>query len=505
MATLAITYSELRRYIGRFLGYSRSTSDINAEKAWKTDVDDVIRSGMREFYFYRAAEGVEPGHVWSFLQKSGSLSVTAGDREITMPSDFSRMVDGFTYGYGTNKTSLAAIGSREVLSLYANSDVSGTPLYYAIQASSSGTAYVATIYPKAAADVTFSYRYAFDAPAVDSGSTSPLGGALHAETILESCLAAAEKQMNPEKGPGIHHLRFVECLKASLTSDKQYNTAGAEEGAWPLDEVDGTVTDLTINKVYLMRLIGRKMGHGENDGAWNHKQASEVSEVLRQGMRGFYSPVIAPGETNVHSWSFLEPVGYLAFEAGKDTYDLPEDFSMMNGPMTYQPGAAVLYPPVNIVGEAMVRRYMQSSGYTGRPTIGAVRVKDLSVEEGTRYELIVQPTPDQDYPVIFPYRANPMLVSKKTDLPLGGQAHHQTLIESCLYAADSFMGEQSLHQGKFMECLRASVSYDKEASSPPHLGYNGDGSDQYGSNRDWHDMDENLVGYYNSDGVEYST
>ena len=106
MATLSITYAELRRYIGRFLGYSRSTTAIDADSDWDTDVEDILRSGMREFYFYRAAEGIEPGHTWSFLIKKTTISVSSGDTSISLPSDFSKMEDGFTFSAGSEQMTM---------------------------------------------------------------------------------------------------------------------------------------------------------------------------------------------------------------------------------------------------------------------------------------------------------------------------------------------------------------------------------------------------------------
>lgn len=47
----------------------------------------------------------------------------------------------------------------------------------------------------------------------------PLGGQVHAETVLQACLAAAE--LERDKRPGPHKLLFLERLAASITHDKK--------------------------------------------------------------------------------------------------------------------------------------------------------------------------------------------------------------------------------------------------------------------------------------------
>ncbi len=174
---------------------------------------------------------------------------------------------------------------------------------------------------------------------------------------------------------------------------------------------------------------------------------------------------------------------------------------MFEGQIEYAPDAAVLYPSLQHVSEHQVMRRKQSSDATGRPFIYATRVKPLEGGVGTKYELVVDPTPDDAYELTARYKSNPAGLSEDVALPFGGQMHAQTVIEAVLSAAEEQSGEQGLHSARFLECLRASVSHDQRASSPKTLGYNYDPSDTpIDGIRNWHDWDENVTTY---NGVEY--
>lgn len=90
---LALTYTELRRWIGRQIGKDRDPS------AWSsvtgTDAADILRSGLRQFYWPPVLAGESTPHVWSFLQPTlaqlelhgayatGTVAVTTGTVTLT--------------------------------------------------------------------------------------------------------------------------------------------------------------------------------------------------------------------------------------------------------------------------------------------------------------------------------------------------------------------------------------------------------------------------------------
>jgi hypothetical protein len=71
-STLSLTYSDLRRIIGRFLGYGTNTALWTAAQV--IEVTDIIKSGLNQFYFPPSLQAGEPSHQWSFLKKNANIT-----------------------------------------------------------------------------------------------------------------------------------------------------------------------------------------------------------------------------------------------------------------------------------------------------------------------------------------------------------------------------------------------------------------------------------------------
>jgi len=343
-------------------------------------------------------------------------------------------------------------------------------------------------YPTPNDNRTLHYRYAVAPPPISADRKWPYGGKQHAETILQSCLAVAEEREAKAQGPAT--ARFMERLAASIQLDLM-TARNTEDGMWPLDQ---DPTDLSIDHNYLKRIVGRHIGVTAHPASWTHKQAEEVNEAIRSGLRRFYTPPVLPGERYAHEWSFLRPIETLQTVNGVYTYDMPSDYAFIDGPMTYDPGSSILYPPVQIVSEHKIRGRRQEMQYNSRPEMAAIRVKRDDNQDGTRWEIVLWPTPDDEYSLHYRYRTNPTLLSSGIAKPVGGMPHAQTVIESCLIAADELMGSKSNRWDKYMELLRASVSHDRVANAPETLGRNRDASDGYDEG-DYRDRQATLVTY----------
>jgi hypothetical protein len=334
--------------------------------------------------------------------------------------------------------------------------------------------------PNAASAKLLTYEYKAE-PWVSSvsttySSTQPAGGAVHAETIIEACLAAAERTGNPEMGPGYHAGKFQELLAISVEIDRKTKAEAAD--SWPIDGLTGGVSSLSVTKSQLERLIGRAVLGNPNPQSWTHGQATAVSEVLRHGLRKFYQPMPLPGELDSHRWSFLNPISYLTLTDGVDSYEMPEDFSgVIRGKITYASTGGLIYPYIKLVTEEQFRAWQQSDTNSTYPEIAALRVKYNDILLGTRYELLVWPTPSEDKQIEIAYAINPEQLGNDQSLPMGGQPHAQTIIEACLAAAEIQMKAGVDHQREFENCLRTSVSHDRQSSMPDSYGYNGDTSD----------------------------
>ena len=218
MATLEITRTGILRYVGRFLGISRDSADWTTDQ--DNDVDDAISSGERQFY--------QPPipHAWSFLKPVMVLPLVAGTGEYDLPDDFGGFVDPkLSFTSDSNAVlSVMLTSVSKILTYRQRTNFANTTqaLYAAVSplpqtGQSEGQRYQLLVHPEGSGILNgryYSYPYG-----ISSSTPYPLGGQPHAETLLESCLAAAELQMNDMRGP--HHERFMELLAASIELDRR--------------------------------------------------------------------------------------------------------------------------------------------------------------------------------------------------------------------------------------------------------------------------------------------
>lgn len=496
---LSITYDELRRNLSRAAGYTHSPSTLSSSSNEYQTLEDAIRTGLRDFYQPRYVAEGQPLHIWSFLKKHTDIPLVAGSRHAPLPEDFAQLTGGLRYSAGTGLSPIALVKDEDIYSLISKEDQIGPPRYAAVTTvdQDGQTKYQLIVYPKPAEDYTLSVEYRFEPETISAAAPYPRGAALHSETILAACLVALDKIINPESGESKYSARYQSLMMSSLGLDMNIQ-APEESSPWPIEFPDSNA--LSLNKNQLLAVIGQAMGIGANPDTWTHGELSKATESLRSGLRRFYDPPVIPGERNKHLWSFLEPVRVINLEAEKHTYDLPEDFAMLSGNLTYAPGTTVLYPEIKEIAESDIRYRLQHTVATGRPSVCATRVKDSAEDGKVLYEILFYPIPDQDYEVSIKYRFNPLNMASDVALPMGGQPHAQTIIEACLAAVEDYGGAPGVHSKRFMESLYSSISHDRQVRSPDYLGYNHDSSDRasywnpaYPRHGSYHSHDENIV------------
>lgn len=64
-STLSVKYADLKRAVGRYLGFDGTASNWTDEE--NSIVDDIIDSGLRQFYIPPLLKGQRTHHEWSFL------------------------------------------------------------------------------------------------------------------------------------------------------------------------------------------------------------------------------------------------------------------------------------------------------------------------------------------------------------------------------------------------------------------------------------------------------
>jgi hypothetical protein len=500
---LQLTYTELRRQISQFIGVGRTYADYSSDPARLAAVNDSMVSGLRNFCWPVLDSKNGIAHRWSFLDADYPLTLVPGQHSYPLPPEFLRLTEQFCFDESSGKKPIMPVKHSYLRTLRAMDNQTGDPLYCAIRRiegiDGGSDLHEVSFYPTPNAEMTLSYSCEigpYVPSSADYDTAIPFGGPMHAEAIIESCLAAAEAKLTPEAGPGTHTARFKELLVASIEIDRQQTEEEAELMMWPVDAETGGITSLAVTKSQLMRLIGRELGFPPHPKAWHHGQLSTVAEVLRNGLRKFYQPMVLPNEFDAHQWAFLHPVHKFNLISGISTYDLPEDFSMVSGTITYGPSTSIEYPEIKLVPEEDARWKLQSQTTSTRPAMAAYRVKSTNELTGTRYEIQFAPIPSESLQIDIPYAINPEQLGNDQSLPMGGQPHAQTIIEACLAAAEIQMKSGTIHQQEFERCLKSSVSYDRKMQASD-LGYSLDRSDcdtyEIGRRRN---VDHNPLTYY---------
>jgi hypothetical protein len=185
-----------------------------------------------------------------------------------------------------------------------------------------------------------------------------------------------------------------------------------------------------------------------------------------------------------------------SYSLRQTAYDLPSDFAMLDGHMTFAPGSSVLYAPIEIVGENQVRARLACRESAGRPEIAAIRPKTMDYTVGTRYEILLEPRADTAYTIHYRYRVNVNALDGTNDYPPGGSIHSQTVLAACLSELERIVNDtEGVHTKRFWENLAASVSQDRRLNSPQSLGVNRDYSDSTLPLDNWHMMSAGIVTY----------
>lgn len=494
-----LTYDDLRREIGLFLGTGRT--DTQWDDTQEADIEAVLSSGLKKFYYNAINPQTGQRHTWSFITRVETLELVANEQTYKLPDDFERIVGPFTYPAGSGKRPVGIVDDQEMRNIRSRVDETGDPLYAEVSyqdfLKGDHSLQEVTFYPRPTAATKLEYRMMFDAVKISATNPYPYGSTKHSEAILKACLAAAEEKFNPESGPGTYAQAYEKLLFVAIEEDAQIVDEGREPFMYGADALNGEGEGLGINKAYLLRLTGEEMGYGGNANAWTYGDAVKVNEALRDGLRTFYNPQPINNEQYGHQWNFLKMQHEMTLQADVYEYELPPTFAIYDGIITYPPGSETYYPAIDITNPESIRRNLQSSNLsTGRPFVGAYEAVSTDESRGTLWKLLIWPVPDQAYPILVRWRINPDNLDTNQELPYGGPPHAQTLIASCLAAAERRTGEGNVRKAEYERLLRTSISHDRMQGAPDFMGYIGDRSDrwydEYGSG-DLHDYDQNLI------------
>lgn len=223
--------------------------------------------------------------------------------------------------------------------------------------------------------------------------------------------------------------------------------------------------------------VGRFLGWGGTSANWTADQLARINGIVDSGLRQFYYAAIPPDRNEPHQWSFLFPTGSIVTSAADYTYDMPDDYGLIEGDFTFA-AADSARSTVKVVGEGQIR-HLQSlyTSQSGKPTYAAIRPAANDGTTGIRWEVIFYPTPDAAYTLTYKYVVNRNYIRAAAPYPLGGAMHAETILESCLSVAEQREDDaEGVHTKQYRTLLAASIMMDRR-HGPHFLGYNGDRSD----------------------------
>jgi hypothetical protein len=247
----------------------------------------------------------------------------------------------------------------------------------------------------------------------------------------------------------------------------------------------------------LKKAVGYYLGITADSSLWSTLEASEVAMDIDAGLRMVYKPPLLPGQTAPYAWKFMKPVTVLTTVADQGDYDAPEDFGGFHGPGTFAPFDGSRQ--INVIDEVQIRAWRQAYTASARPQAMAFRAKKgTDAASGTRYTLLLHPTPDGEYVITYRYIAIPPRLSDNRPYPLGGALHGEMFLAAARAAAEKrIRGGNGPEYEAFLRELASSVALE-QSQAPDSLGYCGDRSDE-ASTRPYDDR--TIAFTYN--GVEY--
>jgi hypothetical protein len=220
-STLSISLSDLRIEVSRYLGYPKVYANLSASQS--ADVDGMVNSGTRQFYFPPASEIIDPSFEWSFMRPTATLDTVADQSDYDMEDDFGHIVGEIFYDSDNLQNPIKIVSVGVLLELRSDRDDTGRPrvaaLNWKASDGSDGQRQELLLYPTPDAAYTLTYRYEAYSGQLTESLPYALGGMKHSETLISSCIAVAEQRINGEKG--VQSEAFLRNLATSVERDRK--------------------------------------------------------------------------------------------------------------------------------------------------------------------------------------------------------------------------------------------------------------------------------------------
>lgn len=292
-----------------------------------------------------------------------------------------------------------------------------------------------------------------------------------AGTVTPAEVADGTAMTNPSTGN--YQYSFDDTANIAYTAYVEFVYSGATY-YFEVDLAARTISGIAIGYSDLRTEIADFLGwqRGSN---WSSDESDRLNAIINAGYRQFIYPPVAPGETVSYRWSFLRPTATFDTVASTYLYDMPAAFGEIIGDLSYDEDEDE-QRIIEQTTPGMIDRNRAVNDYSGRPYLFALRYKDVDQTAEQTRELMLYPTPDAVYGIVYHYDAKVNVLSATNAYPLGGQAHSETIMQSCRdIAATRYKDDPAGREHQlFLERLKASIESDRR-SSPKTLGVNNDG------------------------------
>ncbi len=186
-----------------------------------------------------------------------------------------------------------------------------------------------------------------------------------------------------------------------------------------------------------------------------------------------------------YDWSFLRTSGSLTTVANNYTAWMPDDFDrMLTGRLSFDVDQN--YSDVLERSYQQIREMRSHLSLTTEPQFFCVVADQYSKTAGTRYRLLLYPTPETAYLLHYSYKFDPVELSDAADRVVGsGDFSHAVLQASRAEAESSEDETAGAQELKAQRAIAAAMEKDK-LNAPSFLGYNGSGEEMRLRTRDLH-------------------
>ncbi len=167
-------------------------------------------------------------HDWSFLHPEAELVLPSGGQTLPLPDDFRALDREGVVSVSTLQiapASIQLVSDGFIRQRYNDwPSVTGRPEYVAVQplkgtTPTAGQRFQLFFYPASDQEYTIRFDYEINPDCLTGALPFCYGGAQHSGTILQACLAAAERDLdNIGNGPNEQH--YLMLLDASISADR---------------------------------------------------------------------------------------------------------------------------------------------------------------------------------------------------------------------------------------------------------------------------------------------